>query len=87
MTDDGWSGVADFPERVAAEAVLGILARDGLPCYIASDAHVPGLGSVFSIRVPQACVARARALIGEGLVSDEELTALALGVPRAEPDD
>jgi len=85
MTDDRWSSVGDYPERVTAEAILGLLEREGLPCYIASDAFVPGLGSVFSVRVPASLVGRAQALLEHGPVSDAELTALALAF--AEPSE
>lgn len=84
MTDDHWVSLADYPEQVAAAAMLGLLTDAGLPCYIASDAHVPGLGSVFSIRVPAAVLGRAQALIEHGAISDSELTELAL---RAPPED
>jgi Protein of unknown function (DUF3303) len=84
VTDDNWKSLGDYPERVEAEAILGLLAADGLPCYIASNAHVPGLGSVFSVRVPAALLARAQALIEHGPVSDAELTELALAAPGEE---
>jgi hypothetical protein len=81
MTDDTWSSVGDYPERVSAEAILGLLAGEGFPCYIASNAHVPGLGSVFSVRVPSSLLGRAQALLEHGPVSDSELTELALREP------
>jgi len=84
MSDDRWSSVGDYPERVEAEAILGVLAGEGLPCYIASNAHVPGLGSVFSVRVPAALLARAQSLLEGSPVSDAELTELALAAPGEE---
>jgi hypothetical protein len=85
MTDDRWSSVGDYPERVAAESILGVLAGEGLPCYIASDAYVPGLGSVFSVRVPESLLGRARALLEHAPISDAELTEMALAEPPEEP--
>ena len=84
MTDDRWRSVGDYPDRVSAESILGLLAGEGFPCYIASDAFVPGLGSVFSVRVPASLVGRAQALIEHAPVSDAELTAQALA---AAPED
>lgn len=87
--DDSWRSVGDYPQRVTAAAILRLLASQGLPCYIASNAHVPGLGSVFSVRVPAALAGRAGALLERGPVSDAELTELALASPAEDsaPDD
>ncbi len=85
MTDDRWSSVGDYDERVSAEAILGVLVGEGLPCYVHSDAHVPGLGSAFSVRVPAALAARARALLAHEAISDSELTELALRTPPEDP--
>jgi hypothetical protein len=81
MPDDPWTSVAVYPERVSAEAILAILAGDGLPCYIASDEHVPGLGSAFAVRVPAHLLKRARSLVEQGDVSDSELDDLAMRGP------
>ena len=81
MPDDIWASVAVYSERVSAEAIRAVLAGEGLPCYIASDEHVPGLGSAFSVRVPGHLLRRARALVERGDVSDSELTELALKAP------
>jgi hypothetical protein len=75
---DNWISVADYGDRISAEAVLGLLARDDVPCYIASNEHVPGLGSAFSVRVPALLLEQARSVLKQDAVSDAELTELAL---------
>lgn len=87
MTDDRWSSVGDYGERVAADAILELLSREGLPCYVTSNAHVPGLGSAFSVRVPAPLLACARALLEHEEISDSELTELALREPPQDPGD
>jgi hypothetical protein len=87
MTPERWSSVGDYDECVSAEAIRGVLAADGLPCYIQSNAHVPGLGSAFSVRVPAALVERARALLAHEAISDSELTELALREPPPDAED
>ena len=81
MPDDTWTNVAVYSERVSAEAIRAILDGAGVPCYIASDEHVPGLGSAFSVRIPVDYLRRARSLVEQGEVSDSELTELALREP------
>jgi hypothetical protein len=81
MPDDPWVSVAIYSERVSAQAILAILAGEGFPCYIASDEHVPGLGSAFAVRVPTDLLARARSLVEHGDVSDSELHDLAMRGP------
>jgi hypothetical protein len=81
MPQETWTSVAVYSERVSAEAILAILAGEGFPCYIASDEHVPGLGSAFSVRVPSHLLRRAQSLVERGEVSDSELTDLAMKEP------
>jgi hypothetical protein len=87
VTDERWQSVGDYDEWVAAEAIRGVLAAAGLPCYIRSDAHVPGLGSAFSVRVPEAVAGRARELLAHEAISEAELTELALRQPPEDPGD
>ena len=87
MPDDKWISVADYTDRVLADAALGLLAAATIPCYVASNEHVPGLGSTFSVRVPAECLRRAHLVIDQSPVSDAELTDLALATPPEEPSD
>jgi hypothetical protein len=73
--------VATYSDKVCAEAVLGLLTGEGLPAYIKSDEHVPGLGSNFSVFVPPDRVRQAQRLFEQGRVSEQELTDLATAVP------
>lgn len=84
MPTDLWTSVADYADRLSAEAILGLLSGNDVPAYIASNEHVPGLGSAFSVRVPAERRAQALAVLAANQVSEAELTELAL---RAPPDD
>ena len=83
VSNASWVSVATYSDKVSAEAILGLLSGAGLPAYIESDEHVPGLGTNFSVFVPNDRARQARRILEQGLVSEKELTDLALGV---EPD-
>jgi hypothetical protein len=87
MSDDKWISVADYTDRISAEAIVGLLGQEKLPCYIFSNAHIPGLGSAFSVRVPPHILSQAQSLLEQSRVSESELTDLAMSVPAAEPPD
>jgi len=77
MNEPTWMSIAVYPDRASAEAALGLLAADDLPAYISSDAYVPGLGTNFSVLVPSDLLPRARWILRESALSEEELTELA----------
>ena len=79
MQNKTWVSVAVFPDRVCAEAVLQLLANAAVPAYLASNEHVPGLGTRFSVFVPSDLLHRAQWISQESPVSDTELTYLATG--------
>lgn len=81
MSKRAWINVATYSDRVSAEMILGLLTGEGLPAYIKSDEHVPGLGSNFSVSVPPDLARRAQRVLQEAHVSEKELTDLALGKP------
>ena len=88
MSDDKWMSVADYTDRISAEAIVGLLGEEQLPCYIFSNAHIPGLGSAFSVRVPSRFLTQAQSLLERSRVSEAELADLAMSVPMVEaPDD
>ena len=87
MSDDTWISVADYADRISAEAIVGLLTGENLPCRIVSNAHIPGLGSAFSVRVPSRLLSQARSVLEQSHVSESELTDLAMSVPRVEPPD
>jgi hypothetical protein len=84
VSNSSWVSVAIYSDKMSAEAVLGLLTAEGLPAYIKSDEHVPGLGSNFSVFVPPDRVRQARRIFEQGQVSEKELTDLATGV---KPDE
>ena len=79
-----WTSVATYSDKVIAEALLGLLSGAGVPAYIKSDEHVPGLGSSFSLFVPVDRVRQATRLLEHGQLSEKELTELAT---QAKPDE
>jgi hypothetical protein len=79
VPDDKWAAVASFSDRASAEAILGLLIGNNLPGYIASNEHVPGLGTNFSACVPAHLLHRAQWILEQCRVSEEELTYLATG--------
>jgi hypothetical protein len=79
VSSSAWASVATYSDKVSAEAILGLLTGAGLPAYIKSDEHVPGLGSNFSVFVPPDRVRQAQRILAQGRVSEQELTDLATG--------
>lgn len=80
MSDTSWASVATYSDKISAEAILGLLIGEGLPAYIKSDEHVPGLGSNFSVFVPADRQRQAQRILEQAQVSEKELTDLATGV-------
>jgi hypothetical protein len=74
-----WVGVDAYPDRFSAEAIVGLLAGEGVPAYIASDEPIPGLGRNFSVLVPPELVHRAYRILKQAPVSEKELIYLATG--------
>jgi hypothetical protein len=79
-----WVSVAAYSDKISAEAILGLLSAAGVPAYIKSDEHVPGLGTHFCVFVPPDRARQAQRILEEGRVSETELTELATG---AKPDE
>jgi hypothetical protein len=83
---EGWSVVATFGDRISAQALVGLMESEKLPCYLASNAAVPGLGTEFAVLVPSEFLRKARRTIDQARVSEQELTYLALGETPGEPE-
>lgn len=80
MPNDGWMTIATFGDRISAEALVGLFESEKLPCRIASNEIVPGLGSEFAVLVPAELVHRATWIRQQSAhVSEQELTYLATG--------
>jgi cell division septation protein DedD len=84
VPNTSWVSVAAYSDKISAEAILGLLSGAGLPAYIKSDEHVPGLGSHFCVFVPPDRARQAQRILEQGRVSEHELTELATG---AKPDE
>jgi Putative prokaryotic signal transducing protein len=84
VANASWVSVATYSDKISAEAILGLLTGEGLPAYIESDEHVPGLGTRFSVFVPNDRERQAQRILEQGQVSDTELTELAMAV---KPDE
>ncbi len=80
MSDADWVNVDSFADRFSAEALVGLLASEGVPAYIVADEPIPGLGGNFYVLVPPDLVHRAQVLLKQ-TVSEDELTLLAVGMP------
>jgi hypothetical protein len=84
VSRDGWSVVAKFGDRISAQALVGLLESERLPCYLASNAAVPGLGTEFAVLVPTDFLRRAQRTVEQAHVSEQELTNLAMGESPSE---
>ncbi len=81
MHDDKWVSVDSYADRFSAEALVGLLAGEGVPAHIASDEPIPGLGRNFAVLVPPELLQRAQSIVEQAPVSDKELTRLAMDNP------
>jgi hypothetical protein len=81
VNDADWVSVDSFADRFSAEALVGLLAGEGVPAYIAADEPIPGLARNFSVLVPPELQHRARWILNQEPVSETELTQLAIGTP------
>lgn len=80
MSSEGWSVIETFGDRISAEALAGLFESEKLPCQIASNEIVPGLGREFAVLVPAECVARAKRIREQAAhIPARELAELATG--------
>ena len=79
MSATDWSIVATFGDRISAQALVGLLDSEKLPCRLISNEPLPGLGTQFAVLVPQELLRQATRLREEVRVSEQELTYLATG--------
>jgi hypothetical protein len=79
VADATWTSVVTYANRISAEAIVGLLSGENVPCRIDSNDDPPGLGSFFSVVVPAQLLHRARWVLMQSQVSERELTFLATG--------
>jgi hypothetical protein len=84
MNHADWIEIESFADRFSAEALVGLLAGEGVGAYIDADEPIPGLSRNFSVRVPAELEHRAKWILKQ-TVSEDELSALAIGA--ADPTD
>jgi hypothetical protein len=80
MNEADWVNVDSFADRFSAQALVGLLASEGVPAYIAADEPIPGLSRNFCVLVPPELLHRAQWLLKQ-TVSEDELSTLALATP------
>ena len=78
MSDPAWQIVAEPTNEAAAQIVLGLLESESVPARIRSNVPVPGLGISFRVEVAAGFVARARDVLANAQISEEELIQLAI---------
>ena len=86
MNATDWSILATFGDRISAQALVGLLESEKLPCRLISNEPLPGLGTQFAVLVPQELLRKATRLREEAQVSESELTFLATGELPGAPE-
>jgi hypothetical protein len=81
MSDPDWETIAEPTNEAAAHIVLGLLQSESIPSRVKANIPVPGLGVAFRVQVEKSFVVRARDILANASVSDDELTQLAIDSP------
>ncbi|HKE96180.1 MAG TPA: hypothetical protein VKB34_17865 [Povalibacter sp.] len=84
MSDQDWHVVAEPTTEAAAQILLGLLQSEAIPARIKANIPVPGLGIAFRVEVATGFVPKARDVLRNAQVSEEELAQLAVNSPPAE---
>ena len=79
MADDAPVQVAAYVDQASAEMLAGMLRQEGLPAEVRVKSSLPGIVDEASVLVPPSLAHRARWLISEARVTDEELHYAATG--------
>ena len=74
-----WEIAAAVADTVSAQALMGLLASEGVPARMQSDTALLGAVRQCRILVPRDMIGRARWVLWQTRFSDEELAALAVG--------
>lgn len=69
---DQWQLLAEYPDPFSAEAAAGLLRSEAVQVRVVSDEPVPGLMKGCSVMVPAGSLARARKILSQAPLSDEE---------------
>jgi hypothetical protein len=82
--DPEWETIAEPNNELAAQILLGLLQSETLPARVKSNVPVPGLGVSFKVQVAVRHAQRAREVLAQAAVSDDELAQLAADTPPAD---
>jgi len=72
-----WDVAAAVADTLSAQALIGLLASEGVPARMQSDTALLGEARQCRILVPRELIRRARCVLWQTRFSDEELAALA----------
>lgn len=84
IVSEAWEPAAVVADTLSAQALIGLLASEGVPARIDSDTALLGVVRQCRILVPRAMIRRARYLLWETRFTDEELASLAVGDTEGE---
>jgi hypothetical protein len=82
LSPGDWDVAAVVADTLSAEALMGLLASEGVPARVQSDTALLGAARQCRILVPRDMIQRARCVLWQTRFSDEELAALANETPR-----
>jgi hypothetical protein len=82
--DPDWATVAEPTSEAAAQIVLGLLQSESVPSRLLSNVPVPGLGISFRVQVAKHAIERARKVLANAAVGEDELAQLAVSLPPAD---
>ena len=74
-----WQEFANYPDAASAEIMAGLLRSETIPVNVVADEPVPGLAHGFRVMVPSAMLHRARWIVSQRQLSEEELASVAIG--------
>ncbi len=84
MDTEHWEILTVVADTLSAEALVGLLASEGIGTRVQADSELLGAARQCRILVPRRAILPARRLLWQTRFSDEELAALAMGEPVSE---
>jgi hypothetical protein len=80
----GWVALRETAGEPEAALLGELLEQRGIPVYLRQLRNLPGLEEGVIVAVPEEWLARARAVLGDGGITEAELSRLALDQPGEE---
>ncbi len=84
MDSEDWEIVAVVADTLSAEALVGLLASEGIRARVQADSELLGAARRCHILAPCKVIDRARYLLWQTRFSDEDLAELAMGGAASE---